>query len=645
MLLKEKIKNKQKTIGMHINLNDITTARIAGLAGFDFIWIDLEHSNISLENLLGHILAIQATGTSVIVRVPVNDLTYTKKVLEMGPDGIIFPMVTTAKQANELIAETLYPPYGTRGFGPMNAIGYGFFDVDQYVSNTCDNVCRFIQIEHVDAVENLEEIVQNEYIDGYIFGPNDLSGSIGELRKVFSENTTALIDRSIEILEKNKKYIGLSTSDISEKTLSYWHNKGVDMLSAGADHDFIRQLAVQTRVTLEKIHKCCDMPIRKVFYTKENLTADVNCSLTPPCVFGEKAAEIDYYSAKKRKWQSAPSICKVDDGTLYCTYSGDNFGGDEQPNNYNVIMKSVDNGATWKTVTIIDHMDSVRLHEPILWKDTDGVLWHFWAQSYDWWDGRGGVWAMKLLSPEKDLWSKPKRLCDGVLATTPITLSTGEIMLPVSIWKRWKGRIHSYPNWGNSSVYVSTDKGETFSYVGGADEKDSTFDENGIVERADGSLYMIIRCRYSISYSISQDKGKTWSLPEKLMDHTSSRSYIAKFPSGNYLLVTNDDTKDRKNMTAFLSTDECKTWNKKLLLDERDQVSYPAGCIDEEGRVYVAYDFSRYIDEEIYFASFTEKDILNGTIVDKGSFKKCLVVKGENGKQTEKVFENGDNVG
>ena len=253
--LKEKIKNKQKIIGMHINLNDVATARIAGLAGFDFVWIDLEHSNLSLEHLLGHILAVKVTGTSVIVRVPVSDLTYTKKVLEMGPDGIIFPMVKSAEEANKLIASTLYPPYGTRGFGPMNAVGYGFNSIEEYIANTCDNMCRFIQIEHVDAVNALNEIIKNQYIDGYIFGANDLSGSIGELGKVFSENTTSLIKKSITTLKENDKFIGISTGDTSEKTLSYWHDMGMDMISAGADFDFLQQSALKTRKVLEKTHK------------------------------------------------------------------------------------------------------------------------------------------------------------------------------------------------------------------------------------------------------------------------------------------------------------------------------------------------------------------------------------------------------
>jgi hypothetical protein len=100
-MLKGKIKNKEKTIGMHINLNDVAISRIAGLAAYDFIWIDLEHSYLTLENLMSHILAIQATGTAVIVRVPQDDLTYTKKVIEMGVDGIISTRTNIIKFARQ----------------------------------------------------------------------------------------------------------------------------------------------------------------------------------------------------------------------------------------------------------------------------------------------------------------------------------------------------------------------------------------------------------------------------------------------------------------------------------------------------------------------------------------------------------------
>lgn len=256
-MLKEKIKNKEKIIGTHINFRDPSVGRIAGLAGYDFIWIDMEHNYISFESLLSLIIAVKSTGTDVIVRAPQDDLTATKKIIEMGVDGIIFPMVKTAEEANRLLSYTLYPPYGRRGFGPMNAVGYGAHDVSEYVSTNHETMCRFIQIEHVDAVHNLDEIMKNQYIDGYIIGANDLSGSINELCNVFGENTTSLVKTAIKKLKTNNKYVGLSTGDLSEKTFRHWRDMGVDMLSAGADFDYLTAGMQKNQKIMNEIMKGC----------------------------------------------------------------------------------------------------------------------------------------------------------------------------------------------------------------------------------------------------------------------------------------------------------------------------------------------------------------------------------------------------
>ena len=253
-MLKSKIQNREKTVGTHINLNDIAVSRLAGLTGYDFVWVDMEHSYLSYEGLLNHIIAVKSGGSQVIVRVPQDDLTATKKILEMGPDGIIFPMIRTPKEANRLISYTLYPPQGIRGFGPMNAIDFGLREVSGYVADHCRTMCRFVQIEHIEAVRNLDAIIQNEYIDGYIVGANDLSGSIGRLGDVFSDEVTGLIKEIVTRLKAAGKYVGISTGDFSEATLKHWHDMGFDMISAGADFDFLREGMKQNREVLKRIH-------------------------------------------------------------------------------------------------------------------------------------------------------------------------------------------------------------------------------------------------------------------------------------------------------------------------------------------------------------------------------------------------------
>lgn len=254
-MLKEQIKNRSKTIGMYVQLADQSIAKMAGLAGYDFIWVDQEHSYMSCETLLGHIMALKSVGAYVVVRVPQNDLTATKHVLEMGVDGIIFPMVKTAEEAKLLIDSTLYPPLGNRGFGPMNANDYGFQSAVDYAVESNQNLCRFIQVEHKETIENLEEIIKNPYIDGYIFGPNDLSGSYNMLGDVFSDKITEVIKNTIEYLHQNGKYVGIASGCNSEEVLRHWSSLGADMLTGGADFDFLRDGILQNHKKLETIHK------------------------------------------------------------------------------------------------------------------------------------------------------------------------------------------------------------------------------------------------------------------------------------------------------------------------------------------------------------------------------------------------------
>ena len=254
-MLKDKILRGEKMVGTHIYVTDVASSKMAGLAGYDYIWLDWEHSYMNFETLQNHIIAIQGTGTPVVVRVPQNDLTATKKILDMGPDGIVFPMVHSAAEANKLIDMTLYPPYGSRGFCPMNAIDFGFKDVLEYVEANHDTMCRFIQLEHADAIDDLDEIMENPFIDGYIFGPNDLSGSINDFMNVYGDNTTGLIIETTERLHAAGKYAGLSTGSVDEQVLRHWYAAGIDMISAGSDLDFIRIMLKSNLETLDKIFR------------------------------------------------------------------------------------------------------------------------------------------------------------------------------------------------------------------------------------------------------------------------------------------------------------------------------------------------------------------------------------------------------
>lgn len=252
--LKEKIKAGKPICGTHVQLAEPAICEIYGRMGFDYIWLDTEHSYLSFKDVLHCLNACRVGGTPVMVRVPKDDLTAAKKVLEMGPEGILFPMVNSVEEAKRVIGYTLYPPYGTRGVGPMSAIGYGADDIVSYVKEDHLNMCRFIQIESKLAIEQLEEIVKVPYIDGFIFGPCDLSNDIGDHMNVFEGETDTWLKKAIRIMKKHNKYIGISHGGMSKEIIKHWHDLGIDMISGGCDYTFLLEGAKKTLENFKEVH-------------------------------------------------------------------------------------------------------------------------------------------------------------------------------------------------------------------------------------------------------------------------------------------------------------------------------------------------------------------------------------------------------
>ncbi len=249
--LRLKLESKQKILGTLVSLTDPCLCEIMGNIGYDCVWIDTEHTYMSYKDVLCHLNAARSSGIPAVVRLPQNDLTATKRILEMGPEGIIFPMVKSACEIKELMEMTLYPPHGTRGFGPLRAIGYGAVDPKDYVQKNNFDMCRFIQIEHVDMIRDLEEIVKIPFVDGFIFGPNDLSGSLNDFLNVFGEKTLSEIRNAIKILKNHNKYIGLA-GGMSEADIKIWSDFDLDMLFAGADWSFVYGKGKETLDNMKK---------------------------------------------------------------------------------------------------------------------------------------------------------------------------------------------------------------------------------------------------------------------------------------------------------------------------------------------------------------------------------------------------------
>jgi len=198
-------------------------------------------------------LSLSGGGTAVIVRVPSDDLTVTKHVLEMGVDGIVFPMVRDAEHAARLLSWTLYPPYGTRGCGPKGAVSYGLDDEKSYYGAGHLKMCRFVQIELASAAEDAARIAALDHLDGCVLGMHDLSGSIGDLGNIFCEANVALAQKAIAAFRARGKTVGISTFATDEATLRRYRDMGINMISTGADYEFIRKGAQETLCRVRSI--------------------------------------------------------------------------------------------------------------------------------------------------------------------------------------------------------------------------------------------------------------------------------------------------------------------------------------------------------------------------------------------------------
>jgi len=174
----EKYILQQLSIGSWIQLGHPAVAEIMASAGFDWLAVDLEHSTITLREAEDLIRVIDLKGVVPLVRLASNNAEQIKRIMDAGAHGVIVPMVNSRDEAQAAVRAVKYPPQGERSIGLARAQGYGV-DFARYFEWQRDQSLVVVQIEHIDAVDNLESILTVPGVDAYIVGPYDLSGSIG----------------------------------------------------------------------------------------------------------------------------------------------------------------------------------------------------------------------------------------------------------------------------------------------------------------------------------------------------------------------------------------------------------------------------------------------------------------------------------
>jgi len=242
------LKANKPLIGTVISFNSTEVIELLSNCGFDWLWIDAEHGTYSTSDLQSMLQATNAN-VSCLIRVANSNIVEIKKALDLGPAGIIVPMVNDKEQAEMVVQFAKYPTIGSRGVGLARAHGYGL-KFDEYMKNANTTTAIVIQIEHIEAVENIESIMQVDDIDAIMLGPYDLSASMGLMGEVDHPEVVKAIDHVIDIAKEADKAIGIfcGSNDAAKKYI----NKGCSLVAISTDSLMLGNVAVQAVESFKK---------------------------------------------------------------------------------------------------------------------------------------------------------------------------------------------------------------------------------------------------------------------------------------------------------------------------------------------------------------------------------------------------------
>ena len=231
------LKGRHTAFGTHCSYRDIGMYEMCGGLGYDYIWIDGEHGSLSLNEINDAIVGSNAGGAAALVRVPGHSQRDVKPILDMGPQGIVFPMINSPEEAEEAAKLCLYPPRGTRGFAPLRSMRYNQQSIEEYLSEADDKILRMIQCEHVESVRRLNEILDVPDISCVIIGPMDMSASVGKLGRLTDPEVIGLYVKAAEICKSRGMPFGTSIP-YHPDFMKFWIELGVSFISVSNVYQF-----------------------------------------------------------------------------------------------------------------------------------------------------------------------------------------------------------------------------------------------------------------------------------------------------------------------------------------------------------------------------------------------------------------------
>jgi 2-dehydro-3-deoxyglucarate aldolase len=250
--IKTKLLADQVSVGSWMSMGHPSIAEILAGAGYEWVVVETEHTAIDNSETLRLIMAIERGGAVPLVRLAWNDPIQCKAVLDSGAAGVIVPMVNTRADAELAVRSAKYPPLGFRGVGLARAQGYGTTFAD-YVTGANASTLVIVQIEHKDAVANIDEILEVPGIDGTFIGPYDLSMSMGLAGQLDHPEVVAARDRVLQATRARGLAAGIHLvhPDRAATDLQTYVDQGYRFIALGTDILFLgdsaRTLAAHAR--------------------------------------------------------------------------------------------------------------------------------------------------------------------------------------------------------------------------------------------------------------------------------------------------------------------------------------------------------------------------------------------------------------
>jgi 2-keto-3-deoxy-L-rhamnonate aldolase RhmA len=240
--VKEQLKKGRSVVGIVISVNSVEVAAQAAALGFDFLWLEMEHTPVSLETVRNVVLATRGLSAVPIARPPVNELWMAKRVLDCGVLGVIFPFTSTPELARQAAAACRYPPRGLRGSG-ADLAAFRWPTPEGYYDFADENVLVVAVVENTTALSHIDAIAAVPGIDVLFIGTSDLSFSLGLRGKQDHPRLDAAIARIVKAGKRNGKVLG--RPGLRPEDIQRYEKQGFRFFMAGTDTDFMAAGAAQ----------------------------------------------------------------------------------------------------------------------------------------------------------------------------------------------------------------------------------------------------------------------------------------------------------------------------------------------------------------------------------------------------------------